>query len=99
MELNAGNLRILTTGVQAVYQNAFNSYAPIVINGRIATPTTSTTTEELYAWLGQSTGFREWLGDRVAQNLALHDYRIKNRKFENTVAINRDAIEDDRYGV
>ena len=99
MELNAANMRILTTGVQSVYQSAFNTNTPTVINGRIATPTTSATTEEMYAWLGQSTGFREWLGDRVIQNLALHDYRIKNRKFENTVSIKVDAISDDQYGV
>jgi len=99
MELNAANMRILTTGVQSVYQSAINTYTPTVINGRIATPTTSATTEEMYAWLGQSTGFREWLGDRVIQNLALHDYRIKNRKFENTVSIKVDAISDDQYGV
>jgi len=99
VELNISNLRILFTGVQTVYQNAFNDYSPQVIYGRIATDTNSTTKEELYPWLGQSTAFREWLGDRVRQNLAVHDYRIKNRTFENTVALGREAIEDDSYGV
>lgn len=99
MELNIANMRILTTGVQTVYQSAFNTYAPTVIYSRLATDANSTTREEVYPWLGQSTAFREWLGDRVLQNLAVHDYRIKNRTFENTVAIDRDAVEDDAYGV
>lgn len=99
MELNIANMRVLFTGVQTVFQNAFNNYAPQVIYSRIATDTNSTTKEEIYPWLGQSTAFREWLGDRVRQNLAVHDYRIKNRTFENTVSITRESVEDDSYGV
>ena len=59
----------------------------------------STTAIEQYAWLGATTGFREWLGDRVIQNLMQHDYSIKNKSFENTVGVPREAIEDDQYGV
>jgi phage major head subunit gpT-like protein len=99
MDLNTANLQILTTGVQAIYQNAFNAYAPEVIYQRLCTENTSTTSEEIYPWLGQSTGFREWAGDRVMQNLSVHSYAIKNKKFENSVSIPRDAVEDDRYGV
>lgn len=85
MELNLANLAILTTGVQTVYQTAFNDYAPKVIWDKLATDTKSTTKQEIYPWLGQSTSFREWLGDRVAQNLAVHSYTIPNKTFENTV--------------
>jgi phage major head subunit gpT-like protein len=99
MDLNAANLQILTTGVQTVYQNAFNAYTPDVVWGRIATDANSSTRGEIYPWLGQSTGFREWVGDRVMQNLSLHSYAIKNKKFENSVSIPRDAVEDDEYGV
>ena len=42
---------------------------------------------------------REWIGDRVIRNLSVHDWRIKNRKFESTIAVPRDALEDDTYGV
>jgi phage major head subunit gpT-like protein len=99
MQINAASLQILTTGVQAIYQGAFNTFTPSVIYTQITTPTPSTTKEELYPWMGNNTSFREWLGDRVIQNMALHSYRIANRTFENTVGIDRDAIEDDSYGV
>ena len=99
MELNSANFQILTTGFQTSYQNAFNSYAPEVIWNRIASDASSTTRQELYPWLGKSTGFREWVGDRVMQNIGLHGYSIVNKRFENTVAVDRDAIEDDQYGV
>lgn len=98
MDLTPSNLQILTQGVQTVYQNAFNDYSPAVIWSRIASDANSSTREEIYPWLGQSTGFREWVGDRVMQNLALHSYSIKNKKFENSVSIPRDAVEDDQYG-
>ena len=39
-----------------------------------------------------------WIGDRVVQNLSVHDYAIKNKSFESTVGIPREAIEDDQYG-
>ena len=98
MEINVSNLQILFTGVQTIYQNAFNNYAPQVLYSRLATDTPSTTAKEVYPWLGQNTGFREWLGDRMIQNLSLHRYTIENRPFENTVGLNRDTIEDDAYG-
>jgi len=59
----------------------------------------SITSQETYPWLGSTTSFREWLGDRVIQNLKVHDYTIKNRTFENTVGVPRESIEDDSYGV
>ena len=43
--------------------------------------------------------FREWIGDHVVNELALHGWTIKNKSFETTVAIKRTVIEDDRYGV
>ena len=52
-----------------------------------------------YPWLGRTTKFREWLGDRVIQALEAHSYTIANRNFEDTVSIDRNDIEDDTYGV
>jgi phage major head subunit gpT-like protein len=52
-----------------------------------------------YPWLGRTTKFREWLGDRVVQALESHSYTIVNKNFEDTVAIDRNDIEDDTYGV
>lgn len=55
--------------------------------------------QEVYGWLGQTTAFRKWIGDRVIQSLMAYDYTIKNEHFENTVGVNRDQIEDDKYGL
>ena len=44
-------------------------------------------------------GMREWIGEREIQALAAYDYLIKNKKFEMTIGVPRDDIEDDKYGV
>ena len=59
----------------------------------------STTGEQDYKWLGQMPGMREWIGEREVQALAAYDYLIKNKKFEMTIGVPRDDIEDDKYGV
>lgn len=43
--------------------------------------------------------FREWVGDRVVNQLAVYGWTIANKKFETTVGLKREVIEDDRYGV
>ncbi len=58
----------------------------------------SITSEEIYPFLGDFPEIREWIGDRVVNQLMLHGWSIKNRKFESTISIKRDVIEDDRYG-
>jgi len=42
---------------------------------------------------------REWLGDRVIQNLEAEGFKIVNKSWEHTVGVERDDIEDDQYGV
>jgi phage major head subunit gpT-like protein len=49
--------------------------------------------------LGRTTLFRVWLGERVIQALETHAYTIANKNFEDTIAIDRNDIEDDTYGV
>ncbi len=58
----------------------------------------SSAREEKYGWLGQFAPLREWIGPRVVNNLSLHDYSLKNRVFETTVAVARDDFEDDQLG-
>jgi phage major head subunit gpT-like protein len=97
MLINRQNLSNLFTGYKAAFQAAFDG-APVDYD-KVAMEVPSTTSQEQYAWLGQTTQFREWVGDRFIQNARTYDYTIKNRTFENTVSVEREAIEDDSYGV
>ena len=95
--VNKGNLTILNQAFNGAFKNGFQTVTPQW--NRVATPVPSSTGEEKYGWLGKTTKFREWLGDRVYQNLKLHDYTIRNKHFENTVSVDADDIADDKYGV
>lgn len=97
MIINQANLRNLFIGYRAAFQNAFAGVTPDF--DQFVLTVQSQNSVEQYGWLGNSTAFREWLGDRVIQNLALHDYSIKNKSFENTVGVSRESIEDDSYGL
>lgn len=97
MIINEQSLSILYIGVKAAFQQGFDGVEPVWPS--IATKVSSTTREEHYAWLGQFPRLREWVGDRVIQNLRAYSYTIKNRKFESTIQVLRENIEDDTYGL
>ena len=96
MQVTPSNLSLLKQGFNAAFKGAFGSVTPMW--GQIAMMVPSTTGEEVYAWLGANTKLREWVGERVHQTLKLHGYTIKNKTFESTVSVPREAIEDDQYG-
>ncbi len=97
MIVNSGNLQTLYRGFNAAFREGFGQapadHMPITMEVR------STTRTEEYGWLGQSPAMREWLGERTLRGIAEHSYAIKNRKFESTIEVARDDIEDDHYGV
>lgn len=65
----------------------------------IAMLVTSTTAQNDYGWLNAIPGMREWVGERVVQNLSDSGYSIKNKDFELTVGVDRNNIEDDNVGL
>lgn len=97
MELNSTNLSGLFTGFKAAFQEGFAGVKPTYTMVAMVAP--STTKKEEYGWLGQMPRIREWVGDRVINSLALHDYTITNKKWEFTVGVPVDSIDDDQYGV
>lgn len=97
MLINQSSLAGLNVSYSAAYNKAFEGVETNY--QKIATTVPSTTAETNYAWLGQIPQMREWIGEREIQNLSAYSYIIKNRKFEMSVSVPRDAIEDDQYGV
>lgn len=97
MLINAETLRALTLNFQTIFNDAFEG-APSDWD-KIAMEVPSTTRSTNYGWMGKTTRFREWLGDRVLQNLSAHQYNIENKSWENTIAVDRDDLADDNVGV
>lgn len=97
MIVNPQTLRGIYIAFNTLFNKAFEGEVPLY--EKIATVTPSTTDAETYAWLGDIPGMREWIGDREIQNLTGSDYTIKNKDFELTVGVDRNAIEDDKIGL
>lgn len=97
MIINNSNLNALFVAYNAAFKKglglAESQYE------KVAMVVPSATTQNAYHWLGALPSMSEWVGERVIKNLSAHDYSIKNRKFEATVAVKSDDIEDDTYGV
>ncbi|CAH0339580.1 Mu-like prophage major head subunit gpT family protein [Rhizobium sp. CECT 9324] len=66
---------------------------------QVATVINSNSSEETYGWLGDFPKLRKWIGDRQIKSLQSHGYSIKNEKFESTIGVERDDIEDDKLGL
>lgn len=97
MIVNQLALRGIFVGFNTIFNKVFNEQNPLWQN--IATRVPSSTSEENYKWLGKIPRMREWIGEREIQNLSASDYTVKNRKFELTIAVPRDEIEDDKIGI
>ncbi len=59
----------------------------------------STSRMNAYAWLSSFPKLREWLGDRVVKHLESAGFTIENKKFEATIAVKREDLEDDQLGI
>lgn len=97
MIISTQNLRGIYIAFNTLFNKAFAEVEPQY--QKIATVTPSTTDTETYAWLGDIPGMREWIGDREIQNISGSDYSIKNKDFELTVGVPRNAVEDDKIGL
>lgn len=95
--INASTLRNLYVGFKASFQQGLGQAGPMW--DRVATRVPSTTREEKYGWLGKVPNIREWIGDRVIQNMMAHDYSIRNKDWELTIAVSKPDIEDDNLGL
>lgn len=87
---------LLEDGLKTVFFEAFDATAGDY--ERVATVVPSESDEESYPWLGAVPKMREFADERMPLGLTEHNYTIRNRTWESSVAIERAAIEDDKYG-
>ena len=90
-------LRGIYVAFNTIFNKAFEGQHPTY--EKVATVVPSTSESETYAWLGDIPGMREWIGEREIQNLSGSAYVIRNKDFELTVGVDRNAVEDDKIGL
>jgi phage major head subunit gpT-like protein len=96
MDINA-------TVIDAIYQNLRKDFEKGIAEGKtIADPlyqtVPSTSNANVYSWLGHLPGFKEWFKGqpRVLRNVESFDYTVANRKFEDTITIAVDDVNDNQ---
>lgn len=84
------NLRGLTQKFDTGVSSATPMYP------KLATIVPSEGADEQYGGLGAVPGMREWLDDRLFHTLRGAEFTIRNRKWENSVRVEKDDIDDAR---
>jgi len=88
--------KLLEAGLRTVFFEAYEA-APSDWQ-RVSTVVPSEHDTEKYAWLGSTPKVREFKDERIPAGLYQHDYTIKNKTWEASIAVDRSALEDDEYG-
>lgn len=65
---------------------------------KLAIRVASTLPSEKYRWLGSTPKMREWRYGRLIQDIRSEKYEIENGKYESTIEVDREEIEDDQTG-
>lgn len=97
MLLNRATLSSFFTGLNTSFNNGLSTADVVFSAYTMRVP--SNTAQEQYAWMATLPGFREWIGDRVLNNLRTYDYVIRNKKWEDSFTVPADKIEDDQIGL
>ena len=91
-------LQGLDTNINVTWQKRFDSAVNADVWKQIADLVNSDGASEKYAWLGSVPGLREFKDERIPGTLSGYTYEMTNKKYESTLDVDRDLIEDDRTG-
>lgn len=91
-------LQALDTNIRTTFQKRFEGAPTGDLWKEIAMPVNSEGASEKYTFLGAVPGLREFKSERVPGTLSGYNYEVDNKKWESTLDVDRDIIEDDRTG-
>lgn len=97
MLINQSSLGAIHTTFDMSYNRGRQLAAPMW--QEIATEIPSKSKTNQYNFLGAFPSIREWVGDRHINKLKAHGYSLTNKKYEATVEVDVDDIEDDNIGI
>lgn len=89
--------RLLTAGLQTIFKAGYDSVATIF--QEVTTEVPSTKASEDYGWLGSTPWLKEWKDERAPQALIENGFTLKNKDYEASIAVDRNAIDDDQTGM
>ena len=87
---------LLTAGLKRQFDMGFKE--PTTIYKVITTEIPSNGESESYGWLGETNGLKEWKDERVPHGLLENGFSLRNKDYEDTIEVDRNALEDEKYG-
>ncbi|MVO16849.1 Mu-like prophage major head subunit gpT family protein [Parasedimentitalea huanghaiensis] len=97
MQITTSTLQAIRAGFKTSFKGGLDQASSQY--ERIATVVPSTTSEETYGWLGKMPNMREWVGERHVHGISEHSYTVKNKDYELTIGVGKNAIKDDKLGI
>jgi phage major head subunit gpT-like protein len=92
-------LSAMYTNLKAVYLQSFEAAQNADPWQRLVMEVPSTTLTETYEWLGSVPKMSEWVDERLLGDLSEESFSLTNKHYEATIAVDRNALEDNRLGM
>ena len=90
-------VRAFSATLKTVYDEAFAAQS-VGSWRRLATEVDSSQQTEEYGWISEMPTMREFVDERVVKSLSESGYTIRNKKWEATIGVDRDVLEDEKHG-
>ena len=95
--INKQNLNTMYVGCKAAFNQRLGEAKPLYPS--VSTKVPSSAKSNVYPFLGTFPSLKEWIGERTIKGISAHSFSIENRKFESTISISREDVEDDNIGM
>jgi len=92
-------MEVFFTDLTTIFNDMYVKTLADAVWAQIAMQIPSTTATETHGWLNDIPGLREWIGPRVANGVESKKLTVTNKKFEGTIEMKREDIEDDKLGL
>lgn len=88
--------KLLLAGMKTEFMKAYETATKE--HEQVTTAIRSSKSSETYPWLGGVPKMNEWKDERIPQGMLEHNFTITNRDWEASIAVDRNALDDDQYG-
>jgi phage major head subunit gpT-like protein len=89
----------LLTNYRAIFTTAFTEADKEALWKKLCLEVQSDADKESYNWLEAVPSISEWVDQRKVYGLSAKAYEIINKNYEGTISVDRNTLEDDKYGL
>lgn len=97
--IRSAQLAALSTAFDFRYNSGITRRRTMAFWDKVADKVPSSTSMNIYPFLADISGMKEWVGPRVVDQLSTRTMQVVNKDYEKTISVPRNAIEDDQYAL